>query len=360
MNVEIMRSVNRDISEKYKVKKVFSIITIVLGIILMSISLYLDISMSNNNSRGAILILGAIAVILGIYAFPTKKHKVIVNVLFLFPLMFAFAVTVLIPFICGIFYSLTNWNGIKFTEFIGFENYISMFKSNDYIYSFVVTFIFTAVNMLLVNIAAFLLALFCTSKVKGRNFYRAAFFIPNLIGGIVLGYVWQFIFNKVFTTVIAGSMSMLTDPNLALIAILIVSTWQYAGYIMMIYVTGLQNVPKEVLEAADVDGANGITQLFKIKMPMIANTFTVCIFLTLVNSFKQFDLNLAITNGAPSRILLGKAVQSTEFLALNIYNTAISKNQYALGQTKAVVFFVILAIVSLTQVYLSKKKEVEV
>lgn len=360
MNVEIMRSVNRDISKKFKVKKVFSIITIVLGIILMAISLYLDISMSNNNSRGAILILGAIAVILGIYAFPTKKHKVIVNVLFLFPLMFAFAVTVLIPFICGIFYSLTNWNGIKFTEFIGFENYISMFKSNDYIYSFVVTFIFTAVNMLLVNIAAFLLALFCTSKVKGRNFYRAAFFIPNLIGGIVLGYVWQFIFNKVFTTVIAGSMSMLTDPNLALIAILIVSTWQYAGYIMMIYVTGLQNVPKEVLEAADVDGANGITQLFKIKMPMIANTFTVCIFLTLVNSFKQFDLNLAITNGAPSRILLGKAVQSTEFLALNIYNTAISKNQYALGQTKAVVFFVILAIVSLTQVYLSKKKEVEV
>lgn len=360
MNVEIMRSVNKNISKKYKGKKVFSIIAIVLGIILMALSLYLDISMRNNNSRGTILILGAIAAILGLYAFPTKKHKVIVNVLFLFPLMFAFAVTVLIPFISGIFYSLTNWNGIKFTEFIGFENYISMFKSNDYMYSFVVTFIFTTVNMLLVNITAFLLALFCTSKVKGRNFYRAAFFIPNLIGGIVLGYVWQFIFNKVFTTVIAGSMSMLTNPNLALIAILIVSTWQYAGYIMMIYVTGLQNVPKEVLEAADVDGANGITQLFKIKMPMIANTFTVCIFLTLVNSFKQFDLNLAITNGAPSRILLGKAVQSTEFLALNIYNTAISKNQYALGQTKAVVFFVILAIVSLTQVYLSKKKEVEV
>lgn len=360
MNIEIMRSVNKDINKKYKVKKVFSIITIVLGLILMAISLYLDISMNKNNSRGRMLILGAISVILGIYAFPTKKHKVIVNVLFLFPLMFAFAVTVLIPFISGIFYSLTNWNGIKFTEFIGFENYILMFKSNDYIYSFIVTFIFTVVNMLLVNITAFLLALFCTSKVKGRNFYRAAFFIPNLIGGIVLGYVWQFIFNKVFTTVIEGSMSMLTDPNLALIAILIVSTWQYAGYIMMIYVTGLQNVPKDILEAAGVDGANGITQLFKIKMPMIANTFTVCIFLTLVNSFKQFDLNLAITNGAPSRILLGKAVQSTEFLALNIYNTAISKNQYALGQTKAVVFFVILAIVSLTQVYLSKKKEVEV
>ena len=214
--------------------------------------------------------------------------------------------------------------------------------------------------MMAVNFAAFALALFCSSKVKGKNFYRAAFFIPNLIGGIVLGYVWQFIFNKVFTTIIEGSTSMLTNPNLALIAILIVSTWQYAGYIMMIYVTGLQNVPKEVLEASSVDGANGLVTLFKIKMPMIANTFTVCIFLTLVNSFKQFDLNLAITNGAPSRILAGKAVQSTEFLALNIYNTAISKNQYSLGQTKAVIFFIILAVVSLTQVYLSKKKEVEV
>lgn len=359
MNLEFVSGIN-GMDKKYKLKKTFAVISIVLGILFMGISVYLDINMSKNPYRGTILILGVLAVILGIYTFPTKKHKVIVNILFLFPLLFAFSVTVLIPFICGIFYSLTNWNGIKFTEFVGLENYITMFKANDYIYSFVVTFIFTVINMLLVNITAFLLALFCTSKVKGKNFYRAAFFIPNLIGGIVLGYVWQFIFNKVFTTVIEGSMSMLTNPNLAIIAILIVSTWQYAGYIMMIYVTGLQNVPMDILEAASVDGANGMTQLFKIKMPMIANTFTVCIFLTLVNSFKQFDLNLAITNGAPSRILAGKAVQSTEFLALNIYNTAISKNQYALGQTKAVVFFIILAIVSLTQVYLSKKKEVEV
>ena len=158
---------------------------------------------------------------------------------------------------------------------------------------------------------------------------------------------------------IAGSDSMLTDPNLAMVAILIVSTWQYAGYIMMIYLTGLTSVPKDVLEAANVDGANSWTTLLKIKVPMIANTFTVCIFLTLVNSFKQFDLNLAITNGAPARVLGSKIIQSTEFLALNIYNTAIGKNQYALGQTKAVVFFVILAIVSLTQVSISKKREVE-
>lgn len=341
-------------------KRLLCIVVILAGILAMTFALYLDISGSKNTIRGSILIVGALLTILGVYSFPTTKHRMVINVLFLFPLLFAFLVTVLIPFICGVFYSFTNWNGIKFTEFVGIGNYLSMFKSKDYVYSFVVTFIFTVINMIFVNVVAFVLALFCTSKVKGKNFYRAAFFIPNLIGGIVLGYVWQFIFNKVFTVVISGSASMLTDPNLALMAILIVSTWQYAGYIMMIYVTGLQNVPQDILEASSVDGANGLVTLFKIKIPMIANTFTVCIFLTLVNSFKQFDLNLAITNGAPSRILNGDIVQSTEFLALNIYNTAICKNQYAIGQTKAVVFFIILAIVSLTQVYISKKKEVEV
>lgn len=342
------------------IKKFISSGLILAGIAAMIFALYLDITGSKNTMRGNILIIGALLTILGAYSFPTRKHRMIINVLFLFPLLFAFFITVLIPFICGVFYSFTNWNGIKFTEFVGLGNYISMFKSEDYVYSFVVTFIFTVINMILVNSVAFALALFCTSKVKGKNFYRAAFFIPNLIGGIVLGYVWQFIFNKVFTVVVSGSASMLTNPNLALMAILLVSTWQYAGYIMMIYVTGLQNVPQDIIEAASVDGANSLITLFKIKVPMIANTFTVCIFLTLVNSFKQFDLNLAITNGAPSRILNGDIVQSTEFLALNIYNTAIGKNQYALGQTKAVVFFIILAIVSLTQVYISKKKEVEV
>lgn len=341
------------------IKKTLSVILLAAGAISMIIALYLDFTKSSSSIRGSLLIIGALLLIFGIYFLPTKKHRKIINFLFLFPLIFSFTITVLIPFISGIFYSLTNWNGITFTEFVGLNNYITMFKSKDYVYSFVVTFIFTVVNMIAVNFAAFSLALLCTSNAKGRNIYRAAFFVPNLIGGIILGYVWQFIFNKVFTTAIAGSVSMLTNPNLALVAILIVSTWQYAGYIMMIYITGLQGVPKDILEASGVDGANRLTTLLKIKVPMIANTFTVCIFLTLVNSFKQFDLNFAITNGAPSRILAGKAVQSTEFLALNIYNTAISKNQYAVGQTKAVIFFIILAVVSLTQVTLSKKKEVE-
>lgn len=329
------------------------------GVSCVAAALYLDFVGSSFPMRGGLLVLGAVLILLGAWLYPTRKHRAIIHILFLFPLLLTFAVTVLIPFALGIFYSLTDWNGIKYENFVGLKNYAAMFQSRDYLYSLTVTFIFTVCNMITVNVAAFALALLCTSGVRGRNLYRAAFFVPNLIGGIVLGYVWQFMFNKVFVSLVRGSSSMLTNPNLAVLAILMVSTWQYAGYIMMIYVTGLQGIPKDVLEASGVDGANGRMTLFKIKMPMIMNTFTVCIFLTLVNSFKQFDLNLAITNGAPSRILAGKAVQSTEFLALNIYNTAIGKNNYALGQTKAVIFFLLLALASLTQVAVSKKKEVE-
>ena len=340
-------------------KKIIPLAMLVLGAIITVYALILDLTGATGELRGYILILGVILLILGIFKMPHKKHKKIVNMVFLFPMVFTFAVTVIIPFILGIIYSFTDWNGIQVTRFVGFENYITMFKQSDYVYSFVITLIYTVINMILVNVVGFVLALVCSSKMKGTSFFRSAYFLPNLIGGLVLGYVWQFIFNKVFTTIFAGSLSMLTDANLALLAILIVNTWQYAGYIMLIYLTGLQTVPKDVLEASGVDGASTLTTLFKIKIPMIANTFTVCIFLTLVNSFKQFDLNLAITNGAPSRIMGPKIIQATELLALNIYNTAIRKNNYALGQTKAVIFFIILAAVSLTQVAISKKKEIE-
>jgi len=279
------------------------------------------------------------------------------NVVFLAPMFIPFAITVLIPFIVGIFYSLTDWNGVRYNSFTGLANYITVFTQNDYLYSLFITSAYTVINMLAVNIAAFALALLCSRDNRISKFCRAVFFIPNLIGGIVLGYVWQFIFNRVF--VLAFQPSMLTDPNLALFAIIIVSSWQYAGYIMMIYITGLQLIPNDVLEAAQIDGAGALRTLFKIKLPMIANTTTICMFLTLVNSFKQFDLNFAITGGAPARLLGDRAVPSTEFLALNIYNTAITKNNYALGQSKAVIFFVALAIISLTQVWINKKSEVE-
>ncbi len=339
-------------------KKWIAILGIILGLVLVMTSLYMAFTKSTYVYRGSLLIIGVLILVGGIYILPTKKHRKIVNVLFLFPLVFSFLITVILPFASGIYFSMTDWNGVTYTEFVGLANYISMFQSADYLYSFVITFMFTVINMLLVNGVGFALALLCTSKIKGRNFYRASFFLPNLIGGIVLGYVWQFIFNRVFV-LITGGESMLTDPNLAFIAIVIVSTWQYAGYIMMIYVTGLQTLPKDVMEASAIDGAGVWITLRKIKVPMIWNTITVCIFLTLVNSFKQFDLNFALTGGAPVRIVNDTLYASTEFLALNIYKTAIAKNNYALAQAEAVVFFVLLAIVSLTQVWISKKREVE-
>lgn len=340
------------------VRKTGSVIAIAAGIILVVIALILDFTGSKNDMRGAILIAGVVVLAAGLYFLPTQRHRTIIHILFLFPLVFTFAVTVLLPFAAGIFYSMTDWNGVKLTQFVGLQNYIDIFKSGEYLYSFVITFIFTVINMTLVNLIAFSLALLCTSKLKGRDFFRAAYFLPNLIGGIVLGYVWQFVFNKVLT-MIEGHTSMLSDANWAMVAMLIVSCWQYAGYIMMIYVTGLQTVPKDVIEAASVDGANAWQTLVKIRIPMIANTFTVCIFMTLVNSFKQFDVNMALTNGAPGRMVGDSIYNGTELMALNIYNTAIARNDYASGQAKAVIFFVILAVVSLTQVTMSKKKEVE-
>ena len=336
-----------------------------IGVMIYNISIYHKVDTLEKTGnfvfhyRGMLLILGLVLLVAGLLRLPTKKHSKIVNFIFLLPVCITFFVTVLIPFALGLLYSMTDWNGIEYNTFVGFDNYLEIFSASDFTYSFFITFIYTAINAVVVNVVAFFLALLVTSNIKGGNFYKAAYFVPNLIGGIVLGYVWQFVFNKVFTELIPGSNSMLANPNTALAAIVIVSTWQYAGYIMMIYVTGLQGIPKSVIEAASIDGAKGRQSLVHITLPMIANAFTVCTFLTLVNSFKQFDLNYAITNGGPTRIIASKAVFSTEFLALNIYKTAIVKNSFALGQAKAILFFVIIAFVALVQVTINKKKEVE-
>ncbi len=340
--------------------KALSAILLVAGVALILFSLILAFSGSNAPYRGALLILGIVAFFLGLYLFPSLKyHRRIIYIIFLFPLLFTFAVTVIIPLILGIFYSFTDWTGIQFTKFVGLENYISMFKDPQFIWSILMTFVFVVVNMILVNLVAFLLALLCTSGLKGDGFFRAAYFLPNLIGGIVLGYIWQFIFNNVLINLTKTSMLVQTRP--AMLAIVIVYIWQYAGYIMLIYITGLTQVPKDVLEAAQIDGANATQTLFQVKIPMIASTFTICTFLTLTSAFKQFDVNLALTGGTGSvPNFMGKYLsQGTQMLALNIYNTAVSKNNYALGQAKAVLFFIILACVSLIQVRISNSKEVE-
>jgi raffinose/stachyose/melibiose transport system permease protein len=312
------------------------------------------------------LVIGAVCVLLGVYFFPTLRyHKAIINVLFLFPLLFAFAITVIIPLLLGIFYSTTDWTGIRFTQFVGLSNYVNMFKEPSFIWSLLITVLFVVVNMVLVNVIGFALALLCTSKMKGTNFFRASYFLPNLIGGIVLGYVWQFVFNNVLVQLTSSAFGMqnsvLSSTPTAFMAIIVVYVWQYAGYIMLIYINGLTTIPEDVLEAAQIDGASPTATLFQIKIPMIAATFTICTFLTLTSAFKQFDVNMALTNGTGSVAnFMGNYLSNgTQMLALNIYNTAISKNSYAMGQAKAVLFFIILACVSLVQVRISNSKEVE-
>ncbi len=341
--------------------RLLSPVLLIGGAVLLIISLAMDFGGSQSSARGPMLIIGIIAFFVGLYLFPTlKHHRKIVYFIFLFPLLFTFAVTVIIPLVLGICYSFTDWTGIRFDNIVGFQNYTTMFKDPAFIWSIVITFIFVVLNMVLINLVGFLLALLCTSGIKGGGFFRASYFLPNLIGGIVLGYIWQFVFSNVIIG-LTNNISWLAQTKTALFAIVIVYIWQYGGYIMLIYITGLTQIPGDVLEAARIDGATPMQTLIQVKIPMIASTFTICTFLTLTSAFKQFDVNMALTNGAGSvPSFMGNYLSNgTQMLALNIYNTAISKNNYALGQAKAVFFFIILAVVSLVQVRVSNKREVE-
>jgi len=288
--------------------------------------------------------------------------------LFLLPSIFAFCMVIVIPFFMGIYYSFTDWNAITGTEvkWVGFKNYIAIQSDITFLNSFLVTVAYAVLNIIVLNICAFFMALLVTSNIKFKGIYRAGFFLPNLIGGLILGYIWQFIFNNAIPAF--GSMVGLTwfkenlflaNRYLALLAIVIVGTWQYAGYIMMIYVAAIQGIPTSLMEAAQIDGANYGQQLRHILFPLVAPAFTVSMFLTLVNSFKQFDVNFALTAGGPSGMFMGRAIMTNEFLALNIYQTAFSYRQLAQGQAKAIIFFVVLAVISLIQVRANKKREIE-
>ena len=351
-------------------RKTLSLVLLILGLVLLAAALWMDITKTyvvvdlgtKIALRGLFLVLGALLILAGLYYIPTvMHHRTIINIIFLFPLLFTFAVTVIVPMFVGVFYSFTDWNGVTYTRMVGFENYAAMFKEAAFIWSLLLTILFVVINMLLVNLVAFLLALLCTTKLKGVGFFRAAYFLPNLIGGIVLGYMWQFIFSNVLTTILKSPHSALASTNTAFIAIIVVYVWQYAGYIMLIYINGLATVPKDVLEAAQIDGASDMTTLFQIKIPMIAATFTICTFLTLTSAFKQFDVNLALTNGVGTvRDFMGQRLSNgTQMIALNIYNTAFARDMYGYAQAKAILFFIILACVSLIQVRISNKREVE-
>lgn len=298
---------------------------------------------------------------------PRKSQDRLVFWSFVAPTLFAFLMVLIVPFGMGVFYSFTNWTGIRGNpvDWVGLTNFKNAFTDLRFYHAFGVTTLYAVVSMAVVNVVAFGMALLVTQELKLKNLYRTGFFLPNLIGGLVLGYIWQFIFNAALPKLgdALGSSflhaSMLTDPNKAFLAIVFVAAWQYAGYIMMIYIAALQNVPPELHEAAAIDGASSWQRLWAVTFPMIAPALTVSAFLTLVNAFKMFDVNVSLTNGLPATQFLGSSVPSTELLAMNIYNTAFQMNRMAQGQAKAVIFFVVLVVVSLIQVYFNKRREVE-
>ncbi|KFZ26626.1 MAG: sn-glycerol-3-phosphate transport system permease protein UgpA [Candidatus Izimaplasma bacterium HR2] len=296
-----------------------------------------------------------------------------VFVYFLFPALGSFLLFVALPFFQGLWFSLTDWNGLNTgrESFIGFENYRTIITDYAFMYSFFRTVIYSVLNIIVINVVAFSMALLVTQKLKGKNIYRAGFFMPNLIGGLVLGYIWQFIFNKAFVE-FGGALdpSILINGDTALIGLIVVVTWQYAGYIMMIYIAAIQNIPQDLVEASKIDGANMFQRLKAITLPLVAQAFTVALFLTLVTSFKQFDTVTSLTQGGPATQLpawigsiydkdLLPVVQSTNLIALNIYSEAFDNYEMGIGQAKAIVFFVVLLTFSLIQVYYNKRREVE-
>ena len=280
---------------------------------------------------------------------PLKKYFPI----FVLPTLVCFVLFFLIPFIIGVALSFTNFTTVTDIKgFVGFQNYIKAFTTDkEFLHALGFTSLFTLVSIVTVNIFAFALALLLTKGLKGTNFFRSIFFMPNLIGGIVLGYVWNLLINGLLLKYFGEDISFKTEYGFW--GLVVLTNWQLIGYMMVIYIAGLQNIPDDVLEAAQIDGASSLTTLFKIKIPMVMPSITICIFLTLSNSFKMFDQNLALTAGAPEK--------STEMLALNIYQTFYNRNAnwHGVAQAKATIFFIIVAVIAFLQLKLTNRKEIE-
>ncbi|WP_018751051.1 carbohydrate ABC transporter permease [Paenibacillus sanguinis] len=278
---------------------------------------------------------------------------------FVGPVLLFFIIIMVVPFLLGMYYAMTDWNGVASTvNWVGWDNFKIIFTNDpDFWSSFWFTTKFTVVGIVLTNIVGFFLAYFLTKRLKLRNIMRTIFFMPNVIGGLLLGFIWQFIFIKGFNTVyeLTGwsffGLPWLGDETTGFWGIMIVFVWHTAGYLMVIYISSLTNVPSEVMEAAEIDGASRWQMLRSIIIPLIMPAVTICLFLAISWAFKMFDLNLSLTKGGPFK--------STESVAMNIYNEAFQNNRYGLGTAKAILFFIIVAIITMFQVRLTKSKEVE-
>ena len=265
------------------------------------------------------------------------------------PTVVAFLISFLIPFIMGIYLSFCKFKTVKNAKWVGFDNYLKAFANEDFINALWFTVKFTIVSVITINILAFLFAMLLTKALRGTNVFRTIFFMPNLIGGIVLGYIWLMIINGVLHYF---NVTITTDASYGFWGLVILMNWQLIGYMMIIYISGIQNISPDLIEAAEIDGANAAQRLFHITIPQVMPSITICLFLTLTNSFKLFDQNYALTAGAPGK--------STQMLALDIYNTFYGRVGWqGVGQAKAVIFFLIVAAIALTQLFLTRRKEVE-
>ncbi len=278
--------------------------------------------------------------------------------LFVGPTLIAFCIGFIYPFLQGIYLSFCKFVTVGDAKWVGFKNYLGALSDVSFLYSFLLTAAFAAVSVTAINLIAFALAYVLTGNVRGKNAFRTVFFLPNLIGGIVLGYIWQLIFNGILSQF---DTALALEAKYGFWGLVILMCWQQVGYMMVIYIAGLQSVPESLYEAARIDGASGWQVLKKITVPMVMPSITICVFLTLTGSFKLFDQNLALTAGAPGRLMGGgKTVYLTEMLALNIYNTFYSNSAArGIGQAKAVLFFILVALIALMQLRFTRKREVQ-
>lgn len=269
--------------------------------------------------------------------------------IFALPTLIAFTIGFIVPFIMGIYLSFCEFTTVTDARLVGVKNYLRIFEDQTFIHALWYTALFTIASVITINVLAFVVAMLLTKGIKGTNIFRTVFFMPNLIGGIILGYIWQLIINGVL---LHFDRTLTFSASYGFAGLLILMNWQQIGYMMIIYIAGIQNIPGELIEAAKMDGANAWQTLRHVTLPMVMPAITICTFLTLTNSFKLFDQNLALTAGEPSNL--------SEMLALNIYNTFYGRVGWeGVGQAKAVVFFILVAVIALVQIRLTRTKEVQ-
>ena len=290
--------------------------------------------------------------------FADKKKNALLYASFVGPSVLFFILVFIVPLLYGFYLTLTDWDGIASSiGFTGFSNYVEVFTDLSFWQSIRRTILYSAASVIAINVIAFLLAYLLTSGVKAESFLRAGFFTPNLIGGLILGYIWQFVFSRVFVNiykiipVALFEKSWLSSPGTAMASLIIVATWQYSGYMLLIYIAGFVGIPHDLIEAARIDGAGEGLITRKIRIPLMVPSIVISLFLSITRTFKVYDVNLSLTAGGP--------YDSTKLAAMHIYSKAFEEQRYGVGQAEALVMFVCMAAIALTQTYIGKKRELE-